>query len=703
MAASHQILTLVLGEPVEIDPASRQRMYQLPEVAAEAEKASETRRREKPGVPDYLREPAPKRHRARAFALVVLAGCIVVAVLASTGQMDPWLERMGLAPTAPHVAESTGESPSESVAPPAADDSPSTETEEAPGASDAPTGPSAGADAVVEVEGAAETAVEPAATEGPMLPGAEPEVPALPAEDATTTVPPAPADSAPAESMPQESAATELQPAPGPRDLAQPMAALPGTAADSAPPAGEGLGPAPTPESIPAVVPDPSPAAETPSPAEPAPVAPGAGAAAASGSRAPVPAMDRTPGADNLLPGILSPSAPDGPAPPSQPEQVTSLGRLASDRQLLLQFDPGQAVWNRVTMQTAIQPEHPLLALPTFRPVVALPAGVTVQFIGPTQVELLASGEGEAPMLNVAYGRLLMHTLGQAGSRLRLAIGERLGTITFTAAESGVAVHVYRPSAAGSNPEGNATPLAADLWVTRGSATWQTDAGKVVEVGTSSRIALGPAASEPPIPASGATPAWVTEEQASLIDRRASAVLMDEVETSRPASLSLHEMASGHRQREVRWLAVRCLGYLGEFDPMVAVLDREDAKLMWFDYIDELRAAMARTPELATSVRSSLQRIYGADAEKMYRMLWGYSAADLQAGAAKTLVEDLEHERLAVRLLSFWNLREITGGLGLFYRPELPAAKRQQPVQRWRERLEAGEIVRKPEGQAAEQ
>ena len=59
--------------------------------------------------------------------------------------------------------------------------------------------------------------------------------------------------------------------------------------------------------------------------------------------------------------------------------------------------------------------------------------------------------------------------------------------------------------------------------------------------------------------------------------------------------------------------------------------------------------------------------------------------------ADKVLVTALESDTLAVRVLSFWNLKDLTG-LGLFYRPEQTEVKRQTPIKTWRRRLDAGEI-----------
>ncbi len=671
VASAHQVLTLVLGEPVEIDPEARQRMYRLPQVAVEAEKAAEVRRREKPGVPEYLREPPRKRWGLRVAAVLAVAILGVVAASAWTGRLDPWLERLGLPPQGAEVAARP----------------------DAEGLAAEPERPDAAVPDQGPVLAQDEPAAPPAPVDVPSTPdAADPTTPAEP-ESPVESVPEAP----PVGPDPQAPPAQEEPGLPG-VELVLPEQPEPGDEpallpADPSEPMPEpGVLPrAPLPEDLPGTTPDP---ALVPGAGEPGDPGLEAGPELLPGEEVMERPSEPAPLPEGPIPGLREPVAPEGPAPPPESTEAAPVGRLVSDRQLLLQpgLEPG--AWDRVPMQTAVKPEQPLLALPTYRPVVALTAGLTMQLVGPAEVELLPPDDEGVSTLEVTYGRLTMHTLGRPGMQIRLAVGDRRGTITFAEAESAIALHVDRLAQPGEDPESKTAPLSVSLWATRGSVIWQGAGEEPVRLGATAGVALGSAAPKPPEPRSAAPPAWIAEDQTSFLDRRASAVLADEISVDRPASLALHEVAAGHRQREVRWLAVRCLGYLGHFDPMVAVLGDEESKTVWFEYIAELRAALARDPRLAVAVRESLRKQYGDEAETLYRMLWGYSAEDLRNGAAAELVEALEHERLAVRLLSFWNLREITG-LGLFYRPELSAAKRQQPVQRWRERLASGEIARK--------
>ena len=122
VASCHQILTMVLGEPVEIDQESRQRMYQLPTVARRVDDehlaaveaagmlsgalrgqedgnlsgdgnlagslASRVKARPRPVVPEYLRDAPRKSRLLPAAAIMFLAGAAICLLLIVFHQFD---------------------------------------------------------------------------------------------------------------------------------------------------------------------------------------------------------------------------------------------------------------------------------------------------------------------------------------------------------------------------------------------------------------------------------------------------------------------------------------------------------------------------------------------------------------------------------------------------------------------------------------
>ena len=131
---------------------------------------------------------------------------------------------------------------------------------------------------------------------------------------------------------------------------------------------------------------------------------------------------------------------------------------------------------------------------------------------------------------------------------------------------------------------------------------------------------------------------------------------------------------------------------VGHFEPFVAALSDLDQRGTWDAHIETLREALALGPHVAKQVQEALLQKRGdADGQALYRMLWSYSDEQLKEGAAEELVAMLKHDQRDYRVLASWNLKTITG-LGPEYRPEYSEARHQRTVDRWRERLEAGEI-----------
>jgi hypothetical protein len=188
-------------------------------------------------------------------------------------------------------------------------------------------------------------------------------------------------------------------------------------------------------------------------------------------------------------------------------------------------------------------------------------------------------------------------------------------------------------------------------------------------------------------------PVWVTGDDRTELDRKASPIFDESLPDARPITLGLKELAAD-RRIEVSSLAARCLVMVGEYDAAIAMLNDPAHRSNWNDLVDSLRSTMAESEKSAAAIRAAWERNRVAKGPELYRLLWGFSPQQLAAGEAARLVGLLDSEDLDFRVLSFWNLYRITG-TSLFYRPEYVGAKRQQFVVKWRQKLDNGELVPK--------
>jgi hypothetical protein len=704
VASCHQILALVLGEPAELDEKSRQRMYGLinqPQPAAATSPAPppapsqaaasaaeqpvpagaaarveppappvDNKPRAKPEVPEYLREPtAGSRSRmllALAAMVLVVVGILAIInakkineILAQVQGISQNVENSEKSPESATVDNTTDDKavkPAESAATPPTAASTTGQAPPAPPASNqAPPAPPANANPQPPSQLAQPMPQIPTSP-----PGNPPPVAPLPNE---TPIPRAPVATTPA-------APPALTPAP-----------------NTTPPA---LTPAGTPPvaTTPAPAPAPAPAPGATPPTTPMPLV---GAPPTL-----VPPQTATP---NVPPAVVDTKTPGTTPTPPRPADVAAapegLGRLVSEHELLLRYDNQTQTWRRLTARAILFAGDRLLCLPTYHANLGFGVGVNVEMQGSTAIELTPPDSRGVPGIRLTQGRLKIFTVGRPEAQLRLALGERQGTIGFGDADSNLAVEARRIRAEGTDPEKEPAILELDLYATAGQIAWSDPSSPRPQLLSTPTLLTITAAGELPAAPGITLPPWTKADEVTPLQRRGSTVLEEALTPDRPITLGLKELA-GDRRPEVNSLAVQCLAQIGEFESFPPLLNDEMRRAGWEDQISALRNAIALGPQTAAKVKMAFVNECGEQKGlELYRMLWGYTAAELQAGEAAKLVAYLDNNELDFRVMAFSALVRITGQTH-FYRPEYtPAAKRATYVAKWKQRLDTGQLIPK--------
>jgi len=647
VASCHQVLAMVLGEPAEVDPDSRQRMYQLPDLAAgsgavakeaatlagkpgshdgaDRQAAEDVARQGVSRVPEYLRDPPTSRKTRRWLATLSVAAVGIAIVWAIS---HPPTRDLLLSGRWRSIA-----SQEEAQTPLSAE--PVNDSRE-----------DAGSGRETPPQGL------------PAPPGRQPLLP-----------------------TPGEGSFFQK-----PEDLPGPEAT--GKAGRSGRDAGS-VGPLPAEPILP---PDQGKPEETPSPKSSVSVRPEVPWDAAA--RSAEPKLKQPPGATDSDARPLPP-APPGPevgAGPGlgAPEKTPTfpplrVGVLASPKEVLLRVGPRAATWQRVADQGAISSQDRLLAVPGQRPSVTLAGKVRLHLIDGAVVQFLPSGPQGPLSFSVEHGRVLLRA-EEGPVRLRVQVGDHVGLLGLEGTDGAAAIEARRLEAPGADPETQPGPIVGEVFAVTGRLLWQEETGaKSLELNAPDRLPLGRIVPEKQ--GSRRLPSWVTGgDTVNPLDQRAAVVVERNLLPDRTAVPALRDLTK-NRQREVRWMAMRGLALAGDFGLLLEGLRDTDQKLLWADLVEQLRGAVVRGPQSAAQVRTDMEKAYGPEGASLYEMLWKYHPDSLRPEDAAQLIEQyIDHDQLAFRVLTWWNLKSITG-LTFAYRPEDPRSKRQVAIQRWRDRL----------------
>jgi len=374
---------------------------------------------------------------------------------------------------------------------------------------------------------------------------------------------------------------------------------------------------------------------------------------------------------------------------PSEPRGIVAengqeVARLLSDDQVLAHVDTMTGLWQRLSRGATILSNERLVVLPTFRPIVSLSNNIQMMLDGDTAFRILGDNDAGDPVVAFEYGRAVFNTAGKSELRVRIMIGEHSGTATIRTVESELALEVqhFLPPAELNDEIGRITIVRRQA--TSGTIEWVTEEGESILIGKD-QVCVAATGQPPRIVAADGIPVWLTRKNLSVIDRRASRELESYLHSEKALTLLLEER-TGFRQVEVRSLAARCLASLHEFSPLLREMGDEKQRGYWNVAVESLREAMARSPESAKRLRQAIRSDMRENAPDLLRALRDYDQEQFEQGGARQLIELLDNDSLAVRVLAFETLRRLTGSTHNF-NPERQADERRKSVMVWNQRL----------------
>jgi hypothetical protein len=201
-------------------------------------------------------------------------------------------------------------------------------------------------------------------------------------------------------------------------------------------------------------------------------------------------------------------------------------------------------------------------------------------------------------------------------------------------------------------------------------------------------------------PKGGTNVSWLNAESHRIPTALAKVARDFEAEflPDQPVSSSIGTVAKNAANPKIAELAAKTLALTGQYSALVEVLAQVPHEEAVHAAANGLRAWLPLAPDHAALLQKELStafapgsRTLGAEMDDraiVMRLLWGYNSDDARdRRTSNQLVEWLDHDKLAVRVLAIDHIRELTGQT-LHYRPAMPASDRKRIKKDWERSVE---------------
>lgn len=184
-----------------------------------------------------------------------------------------------------------------------------------------------------------------------------------------------------------------------------------------------------------------------------------------------------------------------------------------------------------------------------------------------------------------------------------------------------------------------------------------------------------------------AIPKWLAGFALSPTEKQYKTLFEKRFDPSEAVEMSIPAVASDPNPAIAR-LATECLALIEAVDPLISVLQRSPHEECRKAAIVGLRLWLPKSAENRDKLKSELaMRFPPAEGDAVYQLLWGYSADDARdRNVSQQLLDWMGHSEVSIRELAFYHVFRLTDKRHE-YRPNATPLQMQSSLNRWRQHM----------------